>query len=267
MVVKFQKTYPNTKCRIILLTDGHDNKSKTLPSAVSTELHKNNIVLDAVIIGSSKTADLFKIAKKTGGYAFAPKTQQALFQIFLLETVVDIRTRPEIQRMPFLDWAEFQPKEADMANIYDFPPCRPHPNVNDYFFALADAERFMNRISRRPVPSSAESSATFTGLSSASTMVAGAGGSSRILLSEIKVMIDDPHKYMDIYVSQSNMGFCKDVMQGPPESPYSKGTFLLYIEIGPEFPRRPPSARLITPVLHPNIAKASCTDKASRILC
>ncbi|KAH9205235.1 ubiquitin-conjugating enzyme/RWD-like protein, partial [Leptodontidium sp. 2 PMI_412] len=77
----------------------------------------------------------------------------------------------------------------------------------------------------------------------------------RILLSEIKAMIDNPHHYMDIYVSQSNMGFWKVVMQGPPDSPYADGTFLLYIELGQDFPRRPPSARFITPILHPNITK------------
>jgi ubiquitin-protein ligase len=86
-------------------------------------------------------------------------------------------------------------------------------------------------------------------------MTVGAGGSSRILLSEIKAMIDHSHNYMDIYVSQSNMGFWKVVMQGPPDSAYANGTFLLYIEVGPEFPRKPPSARFITPMLHPNITK------------
>jgi ubiquitin-protein ligase len=86
-------------------------------------------------------------------------------------------------------------------------------------------------------------------------MTAGAGGSSRILLSEIKAIIDNPHDYMDIYVSQSNIGFWKVVMQGPPDSPYANRTFLLYIEIRPEFPRTPPSARFITPMLHPNITK------------
>ena len=86
-------------------------------------------------------------------------------------------------------------------------------------------------------------------------MTTGAGGSSRVLLSEIKAMIDNPHDYMDVYVSQSNMGFWKVVMEGPPDSPYANGTFLLYIEIGAEFPRRPPSARFITPMLHPNITK------------
>lgn len=255
MLSGLKNVYPQTKCRIILLTDGEDNQSTVLPSTVSTQLHKNNIVLDAVVIGTSSTSHLFKIARNTGGYAFSPKTQNELFQIFLLETVVDIRTRPDIVRASWSDWDTFQPKLADMANPFEFPPCRPHPNLNDYFFALGDAERFMNRMSRRSASSSASVHSASTRMSMASTMTGGAGGSSRILLSEIKAMIDNPHDYMDIYVSQSNMGFWKVVMQGPPDSPYANGTFLLYIEIGSEFPRRPPSARFITPMLHPNITK------------
>lgn len=255
MLIAVKRQHPKTKCRIILLTDGEDNKSTMQPGVVSSTLFANNIVLDAVVIGSTQTSDLFKMAKNTGGYAFAPRTQQSLFQIFLLETVVDIRTRPNITKVPVPNWAAFQPKPADMANPYDFPPCRPHPNVDDYFIALADAERFMNRMSRRSAPSTVSTRSTSTRLSAASTVTAGAGGLSRILLSEIKAMIDNPHDYIDIYVSQSNMGFWKVVMQGPPDSPYANGTFLLYIEMGSEFPRKPPSARFITPMLHPNITK------------
>ncbi|RDL38800.1 Uncharacterized protein BP5553_03140 [Venustampulla echinocandica] len=258
MLVELQHRYPQTKCRIILLTDGCDNNSKAVPFEISSRLYERNIVLDAIVIGSSETRELFKIAKNTGGYAFKPLTQQALFQIFLLETVSDIRTRPDIVRVKCngsLDWSIFVPKAADMSDPYNFPPCRPHPNQEDYFIALADAGQFMSRMSRRPGGSAGSVYSVSTTLSNASTLTATAGGISRILLSEIKAMVDNPHKYMDIYVSQSNMGFWKVVMQGPPDSPYARGTFLLYVEIGPEFPRKPPSARFITPMLHPNITK------------
>jgi hypothetical protein len=237
--------FPQTNCRIILLTDGEDNNSSVVPSNISGELLDANIVLDAVVIGEDQTANLFRICKQTGGYAFAPQTQQALFQIFLLETMIDIRTRPDIIQVQLPlegNWEDFEPKAADMTDPFDFPPCRPHPNIDDYFIALADADRFMGRSSRRSSVS-------------VSTTVSGAGGTSRILLGEIRAAIANPHNFIDIYVSQSNMGFWKVVMQGPPNSPYSKGIFLLYVEIGDEFPRRPPQARFLTPVLHPNITK------------
>jgi uncharacterized protein YegL len=257
MLAAVKRQYPNTKARIILLTDGEDRESTIQPSTVSSSLYANDIVLDAVVIGSNQTSNLFKIARATGGYAFSPCTQQALFQIFLLETVVDIRTRPDITKVLCSDWSTFQPKVADMANPYDFPPCRPHPNLEDYFIALSDAERFMNRMSRRSASSSSSVHSRSTRLSVASTITIGAGGMSRILLGEIKAMIDNPHDFMDVYVSQNNMSFWKVVMQGPPDSPYANGTFLLYIEMGSEFPRQPPSARFITPMLHPNITKVS----------
>lgn len=68
-------------------------------------------------------------------------------------------------------------------------------------------------------------------------------------------MIENHHGYIDIYISESSMGFWEIVMQGPPDSPYEDGTFLLYIELGDQFPRQPPTARFITPILHPNITK------------
>jgi ubiquitin-protein ligase len=40
---------------------------------------------------------------------------------------------------------------------------------------------------------------------------------------------------------------------GPPDSTYSGGTFLLYVEMGNGYPMSPPEARFITPIYHPNI--------------
>lgn len=267
MLKDIQQRHPKTKCRIVLLTDGDDNSSTITASSASSELYDNDIVLDAVVIGTAFTSDLFKVARMTGGYAFAPATQAALFQIFLLETVVDIRTRPDIVPVPLdkTSWLNFTPKSADMADPYDFPPCRPHPNLEDYFIALKDADRFLTYMSRRPAPSfenvisDSIRSTVPTGLSS-NHLASSNTSNTRILLSEVKAMIENPHDYIDVYVSESNMGFWKVVIQGPSASAYEDGVFLLYVEIGAEFPRRPPNARFVTPVLHPNITKVCHYD-------
>ena len=68
-------------------------------------------------------------------------------------------------------------------------------------------------------------------------------------------MIDNQHDYMDVYVSENNMGFWKVVMQGPSGSPYADGTYIVWVELGDEFPRIAPTVRFITPILHPNISK------------
>lgn len=260
MLKSLKAKHPGAKCRIVALTDGDDNDSSLTPSKVCSDLYDNDIVLDAIVIGTKMTSDLFKIAKHTGGYAFCPKSRSALFQIFLLETFIDIRSRPDIVKTPITDWATSVPKAPDMKDRFDIPRCRPHPNHNDNFLSLRDANRFCTNLSKQStrIGSNASTMSTPSSTSGQTTLsgtTVGASGSSRYILTEVKAMIENQHEYMDIYVSESNMGFWKVVMQGPPASPYQKGTFLLYIEIGDSFPRKAPMARFITPILHPNITK------------
>ena len=253
MLMTQKASFPKTKCRIILLTDGEDNSSNMAASFIADTLHNNDIVLDAIVIGSDSTSELFKISRSTGGYAFHPQTQHIFFQIFLLETFIDIRTRPDIEKVTSSDWASFQPKPADMRDPFSFPPCRPHPNQQDYFISLGSAHKFLRR---KTAKSHAYSSAASTASTLRSSRTSTSGGP-RILLSEVKAMIDNSHPRMDVYVSQSNIGFWKVIMEGPEGSPYETGTFLLYVDIGNDFPRTPPAVRFITQILHPNISKVS----------
>jgi uncharacterized protein YegL len=260
MLISLKANYPGAKCRIILLTDGEDNVSTYTPFEVCSKLYTNDIVLDAIVIGTDSTKDLFKVAKHTGGYAFNPKTRSAMFQIPLLETVIDIKTRPDIVKVPITNFRNSKPKPADMPNSFDFPQCRPHINQDDYFIALRDAHRFLTSLSKQTSQATSAAStssglSTTSGKTTMSGTTLGIPGLGRHVLNEIRAMIDNQHEYMDVYVSESNMGFWKVVMQGPPESPYEGGTFLLYVEIGEQFPRKAPTARFITPMLHPNITK------------
>lgn len=269
MLQELQQKHPSVKCRIILLTDGEDNNSSRPAETVVAELDSANICLDSIVIGTDYTADLFKASKVTGGYAFQPKTQQAFFQIFLLETVVDIRTRPDLVKQPRngVAWIDFQPKAVDMPTPFDFPPCRSHPNQQDSFIALSDADKYLTRQARQTTPGVASSvhsmatrSATVKSMSTGitgTTLSSGAGGNTRIILNEVREAIHNPHQDMDIYVSERNMGFWKIAMQGPSGTPYAGGVFLLYLEIGNDYPVKPPAARFITPVLHPNITKVN----------
>lgn len=259
MLVAYKKTHPTTICRIIVLTDGEDNDSYKTPSLACERLLSNQIVLDAMVLGTHSTENLFSIVKHTGGYAFKPKTRADLFRIFILESFVNIQMRPPITRIPITNWDTASPKLADMESAFDFPPHRPHPNEHDDFVNLSDARRILARFSgsvpgwSRP---SSISSATSLQYGRSSPSV-GASGTGRILLHEAKAMVENEHKYMEVSASESNMGFWKVWMQGPPESPYEKGVFLLYIHIGENYPTKPPEAKFITPILHPSVMKVS----------
>ena len=101
MLCNLRVAHPNVKCRIVLLTDGDDIASSRPPEPVCRDLLTHDVVLDSIVIGTETANELFKMSKATGGYAFAPKTQQEFFQIFLLETLIDIRTRPDITKLPW----------------------------------------------------------------------------------------------------------------------------------------------------------------------
>ena len=69
----------------------------------------------------------------------------------------------------------------------------------------------------------------------------------------MKNVVANPHPYYDVYVSESNMAFWKIVMQGPPQSAYANGTFVLYLDMESNYPAFPPKGRFHTPIYHPNI--------------
>ena len=263
MLDTFRSCNPAAKCRIIVLTDGLDNQSKFKPGDVCLKLHSSDIVLDAIVIGTNETQDLFKMAKHTGGYAFHPQTRDMLFQIFLLDGCLDIKSRPNIQKLEIGNYASSVPKAADMQTIYEFPPCRTQTYENDSFIPLQDARRHFTSMFKRLGSGSSVTTSTKStdsgrySRSTGTTLVAGAGGQGRILLNEIIAMINNPHPSMDVYASESNMGIWKVVMVGPSGSAYGNGTFVLFVELGDQFPMRAPSARFKTPVLHPNVTKVT----------
>lgn len=77
------------------------------------------------------------------------------------------------------------------------------------------------------------------------------------LLNEIRTMANDAadrHPIYDVYISEADLGFWKVIMCGPEGTPYSAGTFLLYLDAGEGYPIEAPAARFVTQVWHPNVS-------------
>lgn len=74
-------------------------------------------------------------------------------------------------------------------------------------------------------------------------------------MSEMKrIAAAGAHPKYDIYVSDSDISFWVVVLQGPDESPYSAGTFMLYVSAGEDYPYQPPEVRFSTKLIHPNVS-------------
>ncbi|KAF3920677.1 hypothetical protein ABW21_db0207610 [Orbilia brochopaga] len=242
-LMDFKEDNPDTKLRIIVLTDGIDNRSKQTDKTTYQLLWENEIVLDAIVIGTDYYKSLFRICRVTGGYAMKPKATQEIFSIAEMETMVDQTFRPPIYRhdyLPFFDTIE--PLDPFTVNAFDFPETRDHPHQNDEFMSLANAHKAFGKNKQLVVDKGT--------VRAAADVV-----KNRRMLLEIKDMAENPHPDMDIYVSESNMAFWKVVMQGPDASNYAQGTFVMFLDMIDDFPRKAPAARFITPIIHPNVNK------------
>lgn len=53
------------------------------------------------------------------------------------------------------------------------------------------------------------------------------------------------------------------VFQGPPDTPYEGGTFVVDIQIPDEYPFHPPTMKFITRIWHPNVSSVTVSLPAS----
>jgi ubiquitin-protein ligase len=114
------------------------------------------------------------------------------------------------------------------------PPRKEHPNLQDDFVQV-------NAMAARP-HTNANAGNRRSNLRT-----------SRLLIEMRSIAAGGSHPKYDVYVSESDMSFWKVVMEGPEESPYSEGTFVLYIHADEGYPTFAPKARFITKIKHPNV--------------
>lgn len=238
-LVEIAKKYPNIKKRIICLSDGDDTSSTRQVNDVVRLLMQNEIVVDSVCIGNEENSSLRTVSFLTGGYKFVPKTIEDASALCELEPVLSIFERPPVARQPLISAisvTRFSYRATpDPVTRDQFPARRTHENLNDSFIQIRKIEKVASQQ-----------------LSQSSTAATSSIRSRRLLL-EIRDIAAHPHPSYDVYVSETNMGFWKIALQGPSESAYASGCFVLYLAMGDDYPRRAPQGRFVTPVFHPNV--------------
>jgi len=240
-LVDVAKRYPGIKKRVICLSDGEDTSSIKNVRDVTLMLMRHEIVVDSVCIGDEDNSELRTLSWMTGGYKFIPSTIEAASVLCELEPVLSIYERPAVSRQlqtSVLNFTFLNDKaKPDPVTRDEFPARRSHQNLGDTFVQIGQFERIA------------------THQLSQSSVAATSSIRSRRLLLEIRDIAAHPHPSYDVYVSETNMGFWKVVLQGPNGSAYASGVFVLYLDMGDEYPRRPPQGRFVNPVFHPNVNK------------
>ncbi|KAF2866573.1 hypothetical protein BDV95DRAFT_203345 [Massariosphaeria phaeospora] len=237
----YAKKYPTAKLRIICISDGDDTVSEKKAHDVSFQLTRDRILVDSFCLGKAKNRHLITLSGLTGGYKFQPYNLEEAMAIRELEPVLSQLERPvvalPIQATAHMNdpvfrfhMASFGIFNIDEVTPDSFPRRREHPKLSESFTEIRHIARTSDMGKRTD-----------------------GNPRTRRILSEIRNCSAKDHPHYDIYICDSTMNVWKIVMQGPPESTYANGTFLLYLERGDNYPAFPPKGRFVTPIHHPNI--------------
>ena len=74
------------------------------------------------------------------------------------------------------------------------------------------------------------------------------------LRSELKNILVDPPDGLCAMPLDKSYSHWQASIVGPPHSPYEGGVFFLHLEIPKSYPMRPPIARFVTRIFHPNVS-------------
>ena len=229
---KIQNKLPyNVPTRIICLTDGADNTSRTAPSTAYFSLISNNIVMDSILLcRDTVRTHVHAIAKLSGGYSLQPVNQKELLRIFENETMLNLTCRK--YKNPLVSGLE----EA-LLIPYDTDPEFQYPDELTSTFQTSE-KCLINAVLDKIVTSQVSAVVT------------------NRILRELAYLQTDPHPSFEVFPCSDAVDFWHLMLEAPELTPYKKGIFRLYVEFTKDYPNKAPNIRFITPIYHCNINSA-----------
>ena len=150
----YQTQYPNTKLRIIALSDGEDTSSKQQVHSLSMRLMEDKILLDSICLGTEKQEKLKTLAWLTGGYVFSPQTMEEAMAICEMEPVLSQLERPDIVlpdqarrylAVPSRRFSNATSKvRVNRVTRDEFPERKDHPGLAGVYVELGQFSRVSN---------------------------------------------------------------------------------------------------------------------------
>jgi ubiquitin-protein ligase len=238
--------------RILVLTDGQSNAGAS-PEEALTAAGKIGAIVDAIIVGNRPDSNLRKIVNATGGECYQINDLGEGFELLEAESVVSLKARRGGAAKP----AFKPPARVDFGSIGE-KSITMGANVKSAALVPDDLKKAtvvsVDAIKDDAVASSGGSRA------SASTR--------RLLMELKKVSSGDDSVWqhskegIHIFPAPDNLGFWRVLMEGPADSPFAGGVFVINVVITDAYPLKAPQITFETPVYHCNVSDAGklCLD-------
>ncbi|KAK8899970.1 hypothetical protein M9Y10_002293 [Tritrichomonas musculus] len=228
--------YPNAKLRIIVISDGTDNKSSSSPSELTDSFIKNGIIVDTVLVASNEKNDkMCAISKLTGGLCFQPSNIEEGLKIFEQEAFLNIKMRhiDPPHKTPIND-AILDTKASEFNGNYDEVAKNQVIYLAQFKIQLA---------------SPLYACYLYQNEREIKTM------RSRRALKELNIIGHNPNDNYIVYSSYATPDEWRIFIKGPEGTPF-KGKWLnIYMSLSSSYPTVPPSFKFLTIPFHPNVSQ------------
>lgn len=226
--------YPNAHRRIIVITDGSDNKSKKNPVELANQLIQNNIIVDTVLISlDSFNNECCALSKMTGGLCFRPKSREDGLKIFEQEAFLNISSRhlsgPNYGEE--IDDKLFKEKSKEFEEFDEFAENQEILNAKCDFSLSTPLYMCYQYKSKDPETIRKKRA-----------------------LVELNIIGHHPIDDCQVYSSHANPIEWRIFIKGPSDTPYEDKWLNIFMTLPNEYPLTPPKFRFLTIPFHPNVS-------------
>ena len=250
---KFLADATTTDLRILLLTDGQSNSGAS-PEVALEACYSIGATVDCIIVGDTPDENLRKIVKLTGGSCFQIHSLSEGFELMESEAVVSLKARRGGTDKPAFVQQTI-PKDG-------FATVRAQ-TITRGSAASSVAIKTVEK-AKKPVTVGS----LFSGTCKIKTSGTGTGTSKRIMKELAEVAKGNGSAWMHsgegihIFPDADNLLLMKTMIEGPKNSPFEGGTFVLTIKVPHNYPFSAPRIQFDTPIYHCNVSDTGriCLD-------
>ena len=227
--------YPNATQRILVISDGRDDGSKSRPWEAASHCIQNKVIVDSVMVATNQNnEDLALLCDATGGLAFRAESIEQWLELFEQEAFMNIgRRRPgQVSTRDLTEavWSELRSSNRiagahSAPNLFLHEACERHDISSiEHVAHVAQEERYLRALLSIRV------------------------------VSEVRYILNHPNDNFQIWLKSDSCACWRVFLKGPEGTPYSGKWWSLYVRFPRQYPTYPPIIRFLSIPYHPNIS-------------
>ena len=212
-------------------------------------LQSAGVTVDSLLIGGSSNAPLKAISIATGGSWSQPSSITEALQVLEADGMISLDDRDPASLIPKPDITSNQQLLSLVSGTTGSVSVQPTYTAP----RITGTASTMSAVLAR---------ATTTTTTPSTTTSGGLAGCHRRVVKELSDLAATPLSYAHIYPSEDDITSWRVLIEGPADTPYAGGLFLLSISFAQEYPFKRPTIQFMTPIYHPGVSTSgkSCNS-------